>query len=82
MVGRPSRRAGSGREALPAGCERLGGPPGGTGVDGSPSQRAKLGQEAIPDSQEWSGGPPGGLGMVGRPSRRAGSPLWRVGSSR
>ena len=64
MVGRPSRRVGSGREALtkgqedfPHGREWSGGLPGEPGVVGRPFQRA---------------------GRVGRPLRRVGKPSRRA----
>ena len=39
VVGRPSQRAGSGREAVPESWEWLGGPPRGLGVVGTHSRR-------------------------------------------
>ena len=54
VVGRPYRKSGSGREALPGGRNAL-------LMSGS-------GREALADVQEWSGGPPGCMGVGGRPS--------------
>ena len=97
MVGRPSRRAGSGWEACRwAGVVRrpywrvlsvrklkwLKFPNGGPGVIGRPSQRAKDGREAIPEGREWSGGPNKGPGVVVRPSRRVDRLYRRDGSGR
>ena len=53
VVGRPSRRSGSGRKALAEVREGSEGPPGGPKVVGS-------GREALPEVRDWSGGPPGG----------------------
>ena len=47
-VGRPSRRSGRGREALPEVREGLGGPNGVLGRVGTPSRRFGTGQEAHP----------------------------------
>ena len=76
MIGRPSRRSGSDREALPEGREWSGGHPGGSGlverpfqragVVGRPSQRARSGRKVLLEGREW-------LGMVGRS-------FWRVRS--
>ena len=80
MVGRPSRMAGCGQEALSEGWEWLGGLHGGSGgttggsrVVGSPSRMAGSGQEAFTEDWEWSGVPPVGSRVVWSPSRRAGS---------
>ena len=61
MVRSPSRRAGSGRKAIPEGREWSKGPPGGPGVVRRQSLWARSGREAIPEGREWSGGSPGGL---------------------
>ena len=81
VVGRLSRSAGSGREAIPEGRERLGSPPKGPGVvrdtqGGSEgpsggSGGSLEGQKASPEGWEWSVGPLGVPRVVGRPSRRA-----------
>ena len=62
MVKRHSRRACSGREALPESLEWLGGTTGGPGMVKRPFRRAGCILGVIP----------GGLGVVGRPSRRVG----------
>ena len=68
-VGRPSRRAGWGRE----GRERLGVPPGGLGELGDPSKdlggawRDERDWEALPEVQKGSEGSPSGLGGVESP---------------
>ena len=64
MVGRPSRRSGSGRETFPVGREwsealRVGlewsrGPPEGPGLVRMPSRRARSGREAITEGWEAS----------------------------
>ena len=79
MVERPSRRSGSGWEALPEVREWSGVPPGGPGVVGRPSCRSGWpirtsgnGCEALPEVREWSVSPPEGPedpGVVGSPSR-------------
>ena len=78
VVGRPSRRSGSGREALkiiwewsgtlPDVRDWSGFPPGCPGVVGKPYRRSGSGREALPDVREWSGGPTGCPGLVGSPS--------------
>ena len=76
MVGRHTRRPGSGWEPLPEGGEALteGWEARTKGREWSGAlPKGQEGQEAITESQELSGGPPGGLGVVGRPYRRAGS---------
>ena len=79
MVGRPFRRSGSGREALPEFRVALPevrewsvGPPEGPGVVGSLSIRSSSDRKALPEVQKWLGDPPGGPAVVGRPSRRFG----------
>ena len=62
-VGRPSRRTGSGWNALQEGQEESGCPPGGTRGDERSSRRnersfrwAGRGWEYLPECREWSGG--------------------------
>ena len=62
VVGRSSRGAGSGREALAEGWEKL--------LEGRGS--LSEGQEPLPKDREWLGVLFGGPGVVGMPSRRAG----------
>ena len=64
---RPSRRAGSGEEALLEGQEWSGGPSRGLGVVSRLSQRAGSGQNALPKGRKWLGGPSGGQGVFGGP---------------
>ena len=64
MVGRPTRRSGSGQEALPEVQEWSVDLPGGPGV-------VESGRETIPEVREWSGGPPKVSGLVGRPLRKS-----------
>ena len=66
VVGRPSRRSESGREALPEVREFSGGPPGGPGLVGS-------GREVLKKLLEWSRGRPGGPVVVGMPSQWSGN---------
>ena len=61
----PSRRSGSGREAITEVREWPGGPTGGPGVF----------WESFLTVRECSGGPPRGLGVVRKPYRRSGSGL-------
>ena len=79
VVGRPTRRAGSDREAgLPIassgweavleGREWLGGSTGGPGAVGRHFRSVKSGLEALSEGREWSEGPPEGPGVVLRPS--------------
>ena len=77
-VGRPSRRAGRGQEALPESQDgsggrprELGGPPGESGV----VKRAGRGWQALLEGRECLGVSPAGLGWFRRPS-------WRVGRGR
>ena len=69
MVGRPSRRAGSIREAHLEGQEWSGGPPRRDGSDWESTRMAGCGREALQKDWEW----PGGTRIVGRLSRIAGS---------
>ena len=69
VVGRPTRKSGSGREAIPDVCEWSGGPPRYPGVVERLSRMSRSGCEALQDFREWSGGPSGCLGVVGRPTR-------------
>ena len=72
MVGSPSLRFKSGREALPKVQE----------WSWRHSRRSRSGLEALPEVREWSRGPPnvlaelggpsGSPGVVGRPSRMSG----------
>ena len=57
VVGRPTRKAGSGRVAL----QRA----------GSDRESLKEDWEDLPEDQEWSGGPPRVSGVVGRASQKA-----------
>ena len=72
VVGRPSQRSGSGREALLEVRAWSGGPPRGSGGVSRRSWRSGSGRKALPKVSKWSGGPPGGPGVVGRPSKRSG----------
>ena len=72
MVGRPSRRARSGREALLVGREWSGGPPKGLGVVGS--YTGKVGK--------WPGGPLGGPVVVKKDYQRVSRLSWRAKSGR
>ena len=58
VVGRPSRRSGSGREALLKVGVWSGGSPGGPGVVRRPLRRFGCGRESLPDVWQWSGGFP------------------------
>ena len=58
VVGKPSRMAGSCREAISKGWEWL-------GMVERPSRRTRSGREAIPDGRELSGGHLGGPGVAG-----------------
>ena len=71
MVGRPSRLAGSGPEALLECWERLESSPGGPGVVRRISCLAE--NLTLVVGREWLGGPPEEPGVVGRPSWWAGS---------
>ena len=78
MVRRHSRKAESGREALPEVKEwskstpgRIGGPPKRSGVvgrhfwkDGRPVRWSESGWEALTEGREWSGVPPRGSAVV------------------
>ena len=52
MVRRPSRRVSKCQESHPEGCERSGGPLGGSGGVGRHSRRARRGWEALPE-RRW-----------------------------
>ena len=52
MVGRPSRRSESGREALPKFREGSGGPPGGPGVVGIPFGWSGSGRESLSEDPD------------------------------
>ena len=49
MVGRPSRRSGSGEETLPKVRKWSGDPPGGPEVIGRPFRRSGSGREILPE---------------------------------
>ena len=93
--GKPSQRAGCGRDALPEGRGWSGGSTGRLGVVRMHSWRDGSDREALLEGCEWSGGPPGGLavfesppgglGVVGCPSwwtRSGESTSRRVGSGK
>ena len=65
MIGRSTRRTGSGREPHQEGREWSGGTH--EWSEGPPDSRE--GQQAHLESQEWSGVHPGKPGVVGTPSR-------------
>ena len=60
VVRRPSRRAGSGQEALLEGREWSGGPPKRPRVFRKPSRNARMRWKTLPEGREWLGGPPVG----------------------
>ena len=62
MVGRPSRRSGSGRETLPE-VQRY----------QETLPESGTGRETLPEVRKWLADPPGGPEIVGRPSQRSGS---------
>ena len=78
VVGRPSRKAGKGREAIPegrkgsGGTEGVGSPPRRDGRIGRPSKGAREGWEALLECRDGSGvspeviARPGGVEMDGR----------------
>ena len=68
MVGRPSLRDESGREALLEGREWSRVPQYRLGVVVRPYCRAGSGREALQEGREWMGGPPGGMNVVESPS--------------
>ena len=79
-VGMPSRKIGSGlealldvRKALPDVREWSGGPSGCPGEVGRPFRMSGSGRKPFPDIQEWLGDPPGSLRVVGRPSQMSGN---------
>ena len=81
MVGRPSRRSGSGRQTLSevwkwsvdtrGGPKWSGDPPGGPEVVRILPQRYGTGREIFTKVRKWSGDPPGSPEVVERPSRRS-----------
>ena len=73
MVGRSSRRSGSGWKALPEVWEWSGGTLEGLRVVGKPSRRSGSGREALPMVREWSADPSSGPGEAGRLSRWSGN---------
>ena len=64
MVGRPSRRSSSGRDAVREVQEWSGGPHKVLKVVRRPFWKSGSVREALPMVWEWSGGPPEGTGVV------------------
>ena len=83
MVGRPSRRFGSGREtlpedqmwsgALPEVRTWSGDLPGGPELVGRPSSRSRTARETFSEVRNWSGDYLEGPKLLRRPSQKSGS---------